>query len=116
MRSVIYLLLASPMIVAAVRASAAMVVVLRRGQISRCPKCTARRTRQARPRAVDKLLPAFVMTRRCESCKRRYYSARSVDYAVDSKSKVKLTLKLGRAGAGGLDHLPDPICMRQPRA
>jgi hypothetical protein len=111
-RSVVYLLLATPMIIAVLRALAAMVVVLRRGQISRCPKCTARRTRQARPRAVDKLLPAFVMTRRCESCKRRYYSAQSVDYALDAKSKVRLTLKLGRAGAAGLDHRRDPIGMR----
>lgn len=57
-----------------------VVLALVRGKTSRCPRCRTLRTRPAWPRLSDRLFPNFVITQRCEFCRKRFYSGKPVDY------------------------------------
>jgi hypothetical protein len=58
----------------------AVVLALLRGEPARCPKCRSRKIRPSWPRFIDKFLPIFILPRRCESCRRRFYAVQSIDY------------------------------------
>jgi hypothetical protein len=47
-----------------------------RGQVSECPRCAAKRIRPALPRTLEKMLPSFIRTYRCRSCRTRFYARR----------------------------------------
>jgi hypothetical protein len=75
--SALYLLalvLAIPVIVPMVWMFVVMITALVRGPVSHCPKCLSKRTRRSMSRLSDKVFLAFVLPRRCESCKHRFYS------------------------------------------
>ncbi len=57
-----------------------VILALIRGHTSRCPRCRTLRTRPAWPRLSDQLFPSFVITQRCEFCRKRFYSGKPVDY------------------------------------
>lgn len=57
-----------------------VILALIRGKTSRCPRCRTLRTRPAWPRLSDRLFPSFVITQRCEFCRKRFYSGKPVDY------------------------------------
>ncbi|MGD1095660.1 MAG: hypothetical protein ABSB35_27165 [Bryobacteraceae bacterium] len=57
-----------------------VVLALLRGEATRCPKCRSRRIRRSWPRFKDRFLPLFVLARRCEVCRRRFYAVQSIDY------------------------------------
>ena len=57
-----------------------VMTALLRGKTNRCPNCRTTRTRPAWPRLSDRLFPSFVITQRCEFCRKRFYSGKPVDY------------------------------------
>lgn len=63
----------------------AVTLAVLRGKITRCPKCRSKRVRPSWPRIKDKFLPIFVRPRRCEACRKRFYTARSIDYTCRTR-------------------------------
>jgi hypothetical protein len=57
-----------------------VVLILLRGEVACCPKCRSRRIRPSWPQFKDRFLPMFILPRRCEACKKRFYTIRSIDY------------------------------------
>ncbi len=70
-----------------------MVVTLARGPGLDCPACGCRRTHRSMPRIADALFPAFVLPRRCESCRKRYFSLQSVRYTRRARQFPAITLR-----------------------
>lgn len=64
----------------------AVTLTLMRGRARRCPRCDSGRTRWSMQTFKDKILPAFVMPRRCESCQTRFYTGHSVNYVRRSRT------------------------------
>ncbi len=73
-RYLVALALALPLIIQLVWMLVVMMMALVRGPLSSCPRCMSKRTRRSVPRLSDKLYLAFLLPRRCESCKYRFYS------------------------------------------
>jgi hypothetical protein len=48
-----------------------------RGKVSKCPRCFSKGIRPSWPRALDKILPPFIIPYRCDPCKNRFYARRS---------------------------------------
>ncbi len=57
-----------------------IMAVILRGPVHKCPRCGIGRTRPSRRRDRDLLLPRFLSPRRCESCRKRFYTLVSVRY------------------------------------
>lgn len=77
LRYLLAIALAIPAILPIVWMSAIMIMALVRGPVSSCPKCMQKRIRRSKPRVSDRFFLAWVLPRRCESCKCRFYSPRS---------------------------------------
>lgn len=67
------------------------VAIMVRGRVSACPRCGARRTRRARARLFDRLTPAYIVARRCESCRKRFYTLAQV---ADKRRRAELASTL----------------------
>jgi hypothetical protein len=84
------LALALPVIIQVIRMSVVMILALVRGPVSSCPKCLSKRTRRSMSRLSDKLFPALMVPRRCESCKYRFYSRPSAGHTRRAKASRAL--------------------------
>jgi len=58
------------------------VVVVARGPVVLCLRCSGQRIRNAHRRGPERFLPAFISPRRCERCAARFYSLISFDYRL----------------------------------
>ncbi len=63
------------------------VVVVARGPVMLCWRCSGQRIRNARRRGPERFLPAFISPRRCERCAARFYSLISFDYRLRPEVK-----------------------------
>ena len=63
------------------------VVVVARGPVTLCWRCSGQRIRNARRRGPERFLPAFISPRRCERCAARFYSLISFDYRLRPEVK-----------------------------
>jgi hypothetical protein len=63
------------------------IVVIARGPILLCWRCSGKLIRNARRRGPERFLPAFISPRRCERCAARFYSLISVNYPLRQESR-----------------------------
>ncbi len=63
------------------------IVVIARGPILLCWRCSGRQIRNARRRGPERFLPAFIAPRRCERCATRFYSLIPVNYRLRPESR-----------------------------
>jgi hypothetical protein len=97
-RYVLVIAAALPAIIYIIRWFAVMIGTLARGPGLSCPKCGSKRTRRSMPRLADMIFPAFVLPRRCENCKVRFFSLASISYprrARAARSLVPATADSG---------------------
>jgi hypothetical protein len=70
-------------IIAAVFWSSVIILCLIRGECAKCPRCRSNRIRPSWPRrALEKCLPRFISTSRCDNCKKRFFACQSTDYTA----------------------------------
>jgi hypothetical protein len=65
--------------------SSVVLMALLRGRTSICPRCKSNRTRPSWPKLSDRLFPRFVVTQRCEFCRKRFFSGKPMDYTKRPK-------------------------------
>ena len=101
-RYILEMLAAVPVLVCFLRWLGVVLMAMRRGRARRCPRCHCDRTRWSMLQLRDKILPAFVMPRRCESCQNRFYAAHSVNYVRRARLKAASASLPAPRPAGGL--------------
>lgn len=63
--------------------SSIVILGLIRGQCSKCPRCRSNLIRRSWHRlAVEKSLPRFISTNRCDHCRKRFFACQSTDYTT----------------------------------
>jgi hypothetical protein len=98
-RYLLLVALALPVIAVIIRWLAVMIAALLRGPGSNCPMCLSKRTRESKPRVLDRLRPAIFVARRCENCQRRFLMLQSVKYARRAKAAGQSSRPMVPAGS-----------------